>query len=124
MEPASLVETYIPRKSSRRDHWSEQEAREALSAAARSGLSLAAFARRHGLNDNQLYWWHMRLRKHPDVHSGSMSFVPMVAARGPETSSASGVEVAVGGFTLRLTRGFCEQALVRAVVALRGLPPC
>lgn len=118
------AETYTPRKSSRRDPWSEDEAREALSAAHRSGLSLAAFARRHGLSAPQLYWWHMRIHTHPDVERGrALSFVPVVPVRVPVEATASGcIEVTVGGATIRLQPGFCEQTLARAVAVLRGQP--
>ena len=83
MEASLVTEKYVPRKSTRRDPWSEAEAREALAAASRSGLSLAAFARRHGLSDRNLYWWHMRICAHPDVHTGPLSFVPVVPLRAP-----------------------------------------
>ena len=47
MEATLVTEKYFPRKSTRRAPWSEGEAREALAAASRSGLTLAAFARRN-----------------------------------------------------------------------------
>lgn len=116
------ADSYTPRKSSRRDPWTEDEAREALSAARRSGLSLAAFARRHGLSGPQLYWWHMRIRTHSCVEPARpLSFVPVVAAPASVvTAGSTGIEVAVGGAVIRLQPGFCEQTLARAVAVLRG----
>lgn len=123
MDRATLVTApYTPRKSSRRDPWTEQEAREALAAASRSGLSLAAFARRHGLSDRQLYWWHMRLRTHRDVDVGPLSFVPVVPAPLPASEASTGIEVAVAGTVIRVLPGFCEHTLARTVAVLRGLP--
>ncbi len=122
MDACLVTETYIPRKSNLRDPWTVEEAREALASARRSGLSLAAFARRHGLSDRQLYWWHMRLRTHPDVDSGRLSFVPVVQARAPGAAASSGVEVMVGAAVVRVQRDFCEQTLARTVAVLRSLP--
>lgn len=121
MEVFPPTAPYAPRKSTRRDPWSEAEAREALRAASQSGLSLAAFARRHGLPAPQLYWWHMRIRTHRCVEPGRpLSFVPMVAVRQAAEQTACGIEVVVGGVVVRLQPGFCEETLARAVAALRG----
>lgn len=120
------ADTYTPRKSSRRDPWTEDEAREALSAARRSGLSIAAFARRHGLSPPQVYWWHLRIHTHPEVERGRpLAFVPVVPAREPASvapSLAGGLELVVSGAVIRVQPGFCEQTLARAVAVLRGQP--
>jgi len=44
-----------------RPRWTEQDAREALDAPARSGQSIAAFAAEHGLDPQRLYAWRRRL---------------------------------------------------------------
>jgi transposase-like protein len=119
LEPTRTA-PYQPRKSSRRDPWTEAEAREALSAASRSGLSLSAFARHHGLSAPQLYWWHMRIRTHPSLDSGRLSFV-QVALSQEQPGQVTGVEVVVGGSVVRVLPGFCEQTLARTVAVLRGL---
>lgn len=41
--------------------WTVEDAREALSAQQRSGLSVHAFARREGLDPQRLYFWRRRL---------------------------------------------------------------
>jgi len=122
-----LADTYTPRRSTRRDPWTQDEALEALSAARRSGMSLAAFARRHGLSAPQLYWWHTRIHTHPGVERGRpLAFMPMVAVQASAAASsapvAGGLELAVGGAVIRLQPGFCEQTLARAVSVLRGQP--
>lgn len=127
MLPPLPAATYTPRKSSRRDPWTEDEAREALAAARRGGLSLAAFARRHGLSAPQLYWWHMRIHTHADVERGRpLAFVPVVPVRTSAAATASSpvgsIELAVGGAVIRVQPGFCEQTLARAVAVLRGQP--
>jgi len=121
MDACVVSEAYVPRRSNQRDPWTADEAREALASASRSGLSLAAFARRHGLSDRQLYWWHMRLRTHPDVAAGRLSFVPVVQARAPVAAASSGVEFTVGAAVVRVERDFCEQTLARTVAVLRSL---
>jgi hypothetical protein len=63
----------------------------------------------------------MRLRTHPDVDGGRLSFVPAVEVREPGGVADSGVEVTVGGVSVLLQRGFCEDTLCRTVAALRRL---
>jgi transposase-like protein len=116
------VEPYIPRKSTRRDPWTEAEGHQALSAASRSGLSLAAFARQHGMSAPQLYWWHMRIRTHSSVDTGRLSLVQVALSPTDLAAEATGVEVVVGGAVVRVSRGFCEQTLARALAVLRELP--
>ncbi len=121
MLDVTRTDLFQPRKSTRRDPWTEDEARETLAAAGRSGLSLAAFARRHGLSDRQLYWWRMRLRAHRDVDRGRpTSFVPVTLTALDDDET--GIEVVVGGAVVRVDRGFCELTLARTVAVLRSLP--
>ena len=42
--------------------WTEAEAREALAERRRSGESVVAFARRHGISAKRLYWWRHQLK--------------------------------------------------------------
>ena len=42
--------------------WTEAEAREALAERRRSGESVVAFARRHGMSAKRLYWWRQQLK--------------------------------------------------------------
>ena len=42
-------------------HWTEEDARRALVACARSGLSVRAFSMREGLRPKRLHWWMQRL---------------------------------------------------------------
>ena len=116
----SPIPDFIPRKSTRRDPWTDDEARAALAAVHRSGLSLSAFARRHGLCESQLYWWRARLRSHPNAESGIRPFVDVRTQAQPDCES-SGVVVVVSGATIRVAPGFDPQTLAQVVAALR---PC
>ena len=108
------------RKSTRRDPWTEDEARAVLAAASRSGLSLAAFARRHGLLDRTLYWWRTQLRAHPNVEPATRSFARICTDSLPNREM-SGIEIAVAEVTIRVAPGFDPQTLAQVVAALR---PC
>ncbi len=114
--------TYTPRKSTRRDPWTEAEAREVLAAIDRSGLSRAAFARRYNLPASQLYWWDFRTRTHATAAPIPLSFIPVVPTQRPVANQRSGIELVIDGTTVHVDRDFCEQTLARTISTLRGLP--
>jgi transposase-like protein len=60
--------------------WSELDARIVLEAVERSGDSIHAFAREHGLPAHRLYWWRERLADRIEDPSdlGQLSFAPVV----------------------------------------------
>ncbi len=88
----SPVSSFTPRRSTVRDPWDAEEARRTLAAAGQSGLSLATFARRHGLCDRQLYWWRSRLRTHSDLEPATRPFV-RVCTQSLPSRETSGVEI-------------------------------
>lgn len=53
----SVTALALYRKSRR---WTEREAREALALLDASGLSVPAFAERHGVDAQRFYWWRRR----------------------------------------------------------------
>jgi transposase-like protein len=53
------------------DAWTDDDARRALDEWRRSGETVAAFARRHGVTAARLYWWKKRLTARP-----TLSLVP------------------------------------------------
>ena len=116
----SPVSPYTPRRSTVRDPWDAEEARHVLAAAGQSGLSVAAFARRHGLCDRQLYWWRTRLRSHADVEPATRPFV-RVRTHSLPSREVSGIEIQVADATIRVAPGFDPQTLAQVVAALR---PC
>lgn len=90
-----------------RRHWSADEAARVLAACEQNERSIAAFARRHGLNPKRLYWWRARLsrgarrptaapRHEARSAAAAMSFVELrVAAAAPHGGDA-GVVIEVG----------------------------
>ena len=81
------IPDFIPRKSTRGDPWTDDEARPAVAPVHRSGLSLSAFARRHGVFESQLYWWRARLRSHPNAEPGILPFVDVRTQAQPDRES-------------------------------------
>jgi hypothetical protein len=80
--------------------WSEADARVLLADWQRSGLPMAAFARRHGFNAQRLAWWRKRLsdslRQASLVPAGA--FVPATIIDAPRPSAGATARV-------RLPRG-------------------
>lgn len=61
--------------------WSEVDARIVLDAVERSGDTIHAFAREHGLPAHRLYWWRERLAGAIDEEPGDLgqlAFAPVV----------------------------------------------
>lgn len=103
-----------PRSSPRR-RWSAADARDALDALARSGLSATAFAAREGFNHQRLLWWRRRLE---EKTSGASSRKPVafveVRHREPER-----IEVVLrSGRILRCAEEIDASALRRLVGVL------
>jgi len=73
--------------------WTEADARLALDEWHRSGKSIAAFAREHGVSAARLYWWKRRL-SNPAARSSMMSL-----------ASATVVPVAGPALLIRLSNG-------------------
>ncbi len=103
------------------NYWTEAEAQEVLEACEASGLSVAEFARRHGLGAQRLRWWKKR---RAEETGPSLSFVPVHAAApaSPEAQRAAGTAsmevVLTRGRRIRVEPGFDAQALARLVRAL------
>ena len=70
-------------QTDREETWTPEDARRVLDEAARSGESIAAFARRRGLTSARLYWWKQRLA------TSSLTFLP--AAVVPATTARPSV---------------------------------
>lgn len=101
--------------------WSSEEAAEAIAAWQRSGESLAAFARRHGLVAERISYWRRRLE--PSV-STSNALVPVtVRAAAPVVmTGAPLVTVTVGAVRLDVEDpgGVAPEWLARVVRVLQG----
>lgn len=102
-------------------YWSEAEAQAVLEAYEASGLSVAEFARRHGLGAQRLRWWKKR---RAEQEGPELSFVPVHVAA-PQSRAARKAEegasmevVLARGRRIRVEPGFGAGALARLVRAL------
>ncbi len=78
-----------------RRRWSEAQRRRIVAESYRSGESVSAVARRHGVHTSLLFKWRRRHRAPADADAG---FVPVVVeAPEPSSEAASGrMEIVVG----------------------------
>lgn len=92
--------------------WSEQEARDALAELARSGESIARFARRKGISEQRLYYWRKRI-----AQTSAPAFVAV-----PLAASIRHVEIASEAVTVRVREDLDPEQLADLieVVARRG----
>ncbi len=103
------------------NYWTQAEAQAVLEACEASGLSVAEFARRHGLGAQRLRWWKKR---RAEEAGPALKFVPVQVATGssPEAQRAAGTAcmevVLTRGRRVRVEPGFDAQALARLVRAL------
>lgn len=94
-----------------RRRWSEADGRAAVEAWRDSGLSIAAFARRHGFDEQRIERWRGRINEcEPGV-----SLVPVTVVQ----RAATALEVVVGTVVIRVAPGFDEPTL-RRVLAVVG----
>jgi transposase-like protein len=103
-------------------YWSESEARAVLEAYEASGLSVAEFARRHGLGPQRLRWWKKR---RAEEASSALSFVPVHVVAPPSRKAreapagAARMEVVLArGRSIRVEPGFDADEVARLVRAL------
>lgn len=103
------------------NYWTEAEAQTVLEAYEVSGLSVAEFARRHGLTPQRLRWWRKR---RAEEMAPALSFVPVHVAAPPTPEAqrapgAASMEVLLDrGRRIRVEPGFDADALTRLVRAL------
>jgi transposase-like protein len=116
------AKTWTP---SRRKRWSEREGRSMLEALARSGQTVAQFARRHELQEQRVRAWTKRF---PEVTPASSAFMPVRVRAKTEgvMTKPPGVEVRLrGGHAVRVGLDFDAELLRRVVAALEeGGEPC
>jgi hypothetical protein len=96
--------------------WTEVEARAALTAWKKSGLSVERFARDRGLVPQRLYWWKKKLEAR-----ASSTAIELLPVRVAEVKRGEPVLVLLrSGHMLKVSRGFDEEALARVVAVLEG----
>ena len=102
-----------------RVRWSEHEARSAISAWRKSGLSVEDFAKAQGLVPQRIYWWRKRLEKTPAVPANHVKLLPVNLA--PPRSRGEPVAVFLRtGHIVKVGRDFDEEAFARVVALLEG----
>ena len=104
----------------REETWTPEDAEGVLDEAARSGETLAGFARRHGYTAARLYWWRKRLRGSEARALGAASTLSLVPAT--IVSEAAAVIRLRGDVTIELAAA--TPNAVAAIVAelARTLP--
>jgi hypothetical protein len=95
--------------------WTEIEARGALEAWKRSGMSLEAFARSRGIVPQRLHWWKKKLR----FGVAAVKESALVPVRIVEARRGEPVTVLLrSGHMLKVGRDFDEQTFERVVALL------
>jgi transposase-like protein len=116
--------------SKRRDVEKERYWEQVVREAARSGLSIREYCRRHDVKESQFHWWQRKLKdRRQERRSGRQrgndrseaSFA--LVSEGAEDLDA-GIELVLGnGRRLRIRKGVDEQTL-RTVLAAMGAEGC
>lgn len=131
----SATGDFKPRRCSREDPWTQAEAEQVLADAGARGMTLYAYARQHGLRDQVLYRWRLRLQRPAGAVNGAggeLGFVRVVATDPAAATTAScaalepdsGIELAVGPVTVRVTRSYCDATLRRLLPAVLEAVSC
>jgi hypothetical protein len=81
--------------------------------------SVARTAERHGVNRQRLSWWRWTLRRE-ERETGSASLLPVViTGASAHASSVGGVEIVMGGLTMRVPLGSDASYVATLVAAIR-----
>lgn len=106
------------RASGAKQYWREADARRALSAYERSGLSLREYCRKSGVSERKLRRWQSRLAAPSSSVPAfrEVRMVPGPAEASPEPDFAG--EVIVGAYRVRAPLGFDAAELRRLLDAV------
>ncbi len=111
----------MPRNTKRSRPWSVAAAQAALKELAASGLSVRAFARREGVDDDRIYRWRRRFAAEREPRGVATPTVsPALIELRPSPRRSEPVEVVLAsGVMLRVSETIDPAALTRLVAALR-----
>ena len=101
----------------RRKIANEAEARKALSAVARSGAGIGAWARAHGIDGRSLHAWDMAFARR-GTRMKRKALVELVAASAAVSSARYAIRV--GGFSFEFSDDAREETLRRVLAVLRA----
>jgi len=93
-----------------------EEAREALEAAEREGLSRVAWAHANDVNARSLNAWRLVLGRKPRA---ALGWVEVVTRPDRQTPPSSGCSLHLGDVVLHVDPGFDDDTLVRVLRAIR-----
>jgi hypothetical protein len=108
--------------SKKKSRWTVADARAALSELAASGLSVRAFARSEGLDEERLYRWRRRFSAEtvPQAIALTSATPALIEIRSSPQRRTEPVEIVLtSGVTLRVAEAIDPAALTRLVAALR-----
>ena len=121
-EPLRRVEVFTG--AGRRRAWTPEQKTRIVAECNRSGASVSAVARRHGLTPQQLFGWRRDARRRSEEPTNVPAFATVVVepdavmpTAGPELYV---IEVVIGAVTVRIPRGVdgaTLEAVIRAVKA-------
>ncbi len=108
------------RSTVRKRRWTSADARAVLASREQSGLTLAAFARRHGLSPHRLYEWHRRR----DV-AVTPRFLPVkLTGRPIEVPAAAFIEIVLAGDRRVRLHGAVDMAALAQVIEVLERTAC
>ncbi len=82
--------------------WRPDEAARVLAAWKRSGQTMPAFSRRHGLKSQRLAWWQIRLAAPTNVSRSTQTLIPMTVAAAPKVATVAALSLVVGPSGVRV----------------------
>ena len=115
----------------RRRRWRPEEKARIVAESYAGVESVCAVARRYGLAQTQIFTWRRELRS-PVQPVAEQMFVPVIMEPAPEESAASkpksvrrrrergGIEVEIGGVTVRVAQGADRRTLETVLRALKA----
>jgi transposase len=120
-EPLRRLEVFTG--SGRRRTWTPEQKAEIVAECNRTGASVSAVARRHGLTPQQLFGWRRDVRRRAEEPAMVPAFAPVVVvpdATMPTRPEPCLIELVIGAVMVRIPRGVDSATLevvVRAVKA-------
>lgn len=112
-----MASTATPRRRRREPFW-----RDLITRQRRSGQSIAAFCRDHGVSQPSFFAWRRRLRLQQDEPAAT--FVPVQVDLPPLLTHVPPIEIVLGsGTSVRVSDG-CDRQTLEMVLAALERPPC
>jgi transposase len=119
--PAQRIELFTG--TGRRRTWSAEQKAVIVAESYADGVKACQVARRHGLTPQQLFGWRREARARAAEPAPPLFVPAMIEAAAPmaqktperDSSQAPGIELEIGGVTVRVGRG-AEAKIITAVI--------